>query len=266
MRAEDDDARLVAFIDGRLDESASAAFKLRLAADEELRARLAQLQAGGRPFAPAFEALLDEAPVARLRASLDALGRNGRNDSALRAPRGLRVGALGIAAGIVLFCAGLIGGRYGEAWFMPPSEIAEPASGQHEDWRQAVAEYMDLYTADTFSGETDSQQGALATVGAKVGLDLTPARIELSDLQFKGAQIFSYDGAPLGQLGYIDPATGPVLFCIIRDSEADAAMTTEKRQGFAVASWARAGRGYMLIGRLADDQIAALAASLEQRF
>jgi hypothetical protein len=95
---------------------------------------------------------------------------------------------------------------------------------------------------------------------------LTPERIALANLQFKGAQIFSYDGAPLGQLGYLDPATGPVLFCIIRDAEADAPIKAETREGFAVASWARAGRGYMLIGRLPVNQMAELANSLERRF
>ena len=46
----------------------------------------------------------------------------------------------------------------------------------------------------------------------------------------------------------------------------DAPIKAETREGFAVASWARAGRGYMLIGRLPIDQIAGLANSLERRF
>ena len=85
-------------------------------------------------------------------------------------------------------------------------------------------------------------------------------------LQFKGAVIFAYDGAPLGQLAYLDPATGPVLFCIIRDARADAAIEEGKREGFHFASWAHGGRGYMLIGRLPGPETAALAGQLQQRF
>jgi anti-sigma factor RsiW len=43
-------------------------------------------------------------------------------------------------------------------------------------------------------------------------------------------------------------------------------MKAEAREEFATASWARGGRGYMLIGRLPVNQIAELAHSLEQRF
>jgi anti-sigma factor RsiW len=85
-------------------------------------------------------------------------------------------------------------------------------------------------------------------------------------MQFRGAQIFDFRGDPLAQLAYVDPATGPVLFCIIRDSEPDAAIKVEKRDGFTSASWAREGHGYMLIGRLPIDQTARLAESLGSRF
>jgi anti-sigma factor RsiW len=265
MSADDDDAQLVALIDGRLDEAAISAVERRLASDAGLRERLAQLQAGGRPFASAFQALLDEAPIERLKASLAALNLDAREDKPLRAPSAFRASRFGIAAAIALFCVGIVAGRY----IPHPSNSSlhgASAGGQHEDWRQAVAEYMGLYTPDTFAAKPASHDDELAALGAKIGMALTPERIGLANLQFKGAQIFSYDGAPLGQLGYLDPATGPVLFCIIRDSEADAPMKAEKREGFAVASWARGGRGYMLIGRLPVDQMAELANSLERRF
>ena len=265
MMNADDDPELVAFIDGRLEEGASHALEARLAADPGLRERLALLQAGGRAFAPAFEALLDQAPIERLQASLAALDQGEREDKPLRASSAFRASRFGVAAAIVLFCAGIVAGRYIPHLPNPSSQMAS-ADGQHEDWRQAVAEYMGLYTPDTFAAKSASHEDELAALGAKIDMALTPERIALANLQFKGAQIFSYDGAPLGQLGYIDPATGPVLFCIIRDSEADAPMKAETREGFAVASWARGGRGYMLIGRLPVNQMAELANSLERRF
>jgi anti-sigma factor RsiW len=266
MSADEDDAQLVAFIDGRLEEGAFRAVEARLATDSALRDRLAQLQAGGRPFAPAFQALLDEAPVERLRTSLAAIVEGAPDDQPLRASSTFRVNRLAAAAAAILFCAGIVVGRNWPAWLAPAPEVAAPSNGEHEDWRRAVAEYMGLYTRDTFAEDAAAQQIQLAALGGKIGLVLTPERIALADLQFKGAQILNFEGAPLGQLGYVDAATGPVLFCIIRNSEADAPMKAKAREEFASASWARGGRGYMLIGRLPVNQIAELAHSLERRF
>jgi anti-sigma factor RsiW len=261
----ENDARLVALIDGELDDAARRFIEARLTADPDLRARLALLLSGGRPFAPAFRALLDDAPFERLRSSLAALVEGHEQRQAPVRRYGVRARQLAAAA-IVLFSAGLIAGRYGPSWPARAPEMATTASDREEDWRQAVAEYMTLYTTDTFATEPASQEQQLAALGNKIDLSLTPPRVALANLQFEGAQIFAFQGAPLGQLGYVDPSTGPVLFCIIRNSEPDATMKAQQLGGFALASWARGGRGYMLIGRLPMDQTAELAHSLEKRF
>jgi anti-sigma factor RsiW len=265
MNGDSDDALLVAFIDGELDENARRAVEARLAAEADLRVHLALLQDGARPFAPAFQALLEEAPVERLKAAVAALDA-GEPAPARRSPM-FQFSRLGIAAAIVLFCAGIATGRYASAWLpSSPGETTASADGQQEDWRQAVAEYMALYTSDTFDMASGGQERELAAIGAKVGLELTPARVALANLPFKGAQILSFGGAPLGELAYVDPTTGPLLFCIINNAEPDAATLVAKLRGFAVASWARAGHGYMLIGRLPDNKMAELADSLRRRF
>jgi anti-sigma factor RsiW len=263
---EDEDTLLVAFIDGELDEAARCALEARLTADPDLRERLARMLSGGRPFAPAFRALLDDAPVERLRSTLAAIVDVYEQRQMPVRRYGMRARQLAAAAAIILFCAGLIAGRYGPRWPARSPEMATATSDREEDWRQAVAEYMTLYTTDTFATEPASQEKQLVALGSKIDLALTPQRVALANLQFKGAQIFAFQGAPLGQLGYVDPSTGPVLFCIIRNSESDAAMKAQQLGGFAVASWARGGRGYMLIGRLPTDQTAELAQSLEKRF
>jgi anti-sigma factor RsiW len=263
----DDDALLVAFIDRELDESVRGAIEARLVADADFRARLALLQEGGRPFALAFQALLDEAPVERLQTFLAALiDRKERRPTPIRGSLASRAGRLGVAATVILFCTGILIGHYGPSWFARSPERATRTADHDDDWRQAVAEYMSLYTRDTFAMEPASQEIELTALSAKIDLALTPERVALAKLQFRGAQIFGFQGAALVQLGYVDPTTGPVLFCIIHNSEADAAMKAERRGGFALASWARAGRGYMLIGRLPRDQMADLAHSLETRF
>jgi anti-sigma factor RsiW len=265
MNGDSDAALLVAFIDGELDESARRAIEARLAAEADLRAHLALLHDGARPFAQAFQALLDEAPVERLKAAAAAL--DARQSPPLPQRPKFRLDSLGIAAAIVLFCAGIATGRYATAMLAPPpAETTASVDGHQEDWRQAVAEYMALYTADTFNIAPEGQERGLATIGAKIGLELTPARVALADLPLKAAQILSFNGAPLGELAYVDPATGPLLFCIIKNAGPDGAKIVQKLEGFAVVSWARAGRGYMLIGRLPESKMAELADSLRRRF
>jgi anti-sigma factor RsiW len=65
-----EDAELVALIDNELDAGAKRRVLARLAKDKTLRARYEVLQEAGAPIAEAFEALIENAPLDRLRAAL----------------------------------------------------------------------------------------------------------------------------------------------------------------------------------------------------
>ena len=182
----------------------------RLAADERLRQRYDELRQTGAPLAAAFDALLEQAPLARLRAALPA-------DEPLRRPArrfagiALRELAAGVvvgllAAGAALWAAstfGLIGGQ--------------------EDWRTAVVDYTNLYTNETFSPfnpDSALQAAELSAVGAKVGANLTPENVALPGLRFTTAFMLSYEGSPLGVIAYVDPSGAPVLLLHPRQSRA----------------------------------------------
>src|SRR6516164_5651959 len=92
-----DDAELVALIDNELDESDRTALLARLAADERLRQRYDELRQTSAPLAASFDALLVQAPLARLRAALPA-------DEPLRPPSGRfpGIGLQQLAAGFVI--------------------------------------------------------------------------------------------------------------------------------------------------------------------
>ena len=133
----DDDVELVALIDNELDDSSRTALLARLAADERLRHRYEELRQTTSPLAASFDALLGQAPVARLRAALPA-DENLRQRSRRFAGIALRELAAGVVVGLLVSGAiawaasmfGLFGGR--------------------EDWRSAVTEYTHLYTNETF--------------------------------------------------------------------------------------------------------------------
>ena len=252
---DDDNALLTGLVDNQLDEPQKRALRARLQADASLRARLAEIEAGGRPFGAAFDLLLDEAPMATLSASLEAADR-----SAPKAPGGAfwrSTRAIAAGLGIAVFLAGFGLGRLAPQWV------------REEDWRDAVAEYASLYTPKTFANAQTDEAGRAAelkSLSAALDVSLTPDKLKLDDLALKGAFALAYDGAPLGQFAYIEASGAPVLFCIIADKRADAPPANETRQKFALTTWARDGRGYMVIAQLPAARVAGIAGRLAQRF
>jgi anti-sigma factor RsiW len=251
----DDDADLVALIDNELDADGKNALLARLETDERLRERYEALRETGAPIAASFDALLRQAPIARLRAALPAEG-------PVRAPSrrfpgiALRELAAGIAIG--LLAAGLA------AWV---AVSLAPIKGK-EDWRSAVVDYANLYTNETFSSQNPDvplQALELSAVGGKVGANLTPDNIALPGLRFTAAFILAYERAPLGVVAFVDPEGAPVLLCIFASKAPDAAMRSEKRGDLSLAWWSRDGRSYLVIGRMPEERAITFAQTLEKR-
>jgi anti-sigma factor RsiW len=248
----DDDAELVALIDNELDESHRTALLARLAADEQLRRRYEEFRQTGAPLAASLDELLTQAPLPRLRAALPA-------EEALRQPS-RRFGAIALrelAAGVVigLLVAGAVAWAFG-------------LFNGREDWRSAVVEYTDLYTTETFSPLNPNaalQAAELSLVGSKVGANLTPENVALPGLRFTTAFMLSHAGHPLAVIAYVDPSGSPVLFCIHANHAPDAPMQSERRGDLSLASWARNGRGHLVIGHIPEERAVALAQTLEKQ-
>jgi anti-sigma factor RsiW len=251
----DDDAELVALIDNELDESRRTALLARLATDERFRQRYEELRQTGAPLAASFDALLGQAPVARLRAALPAdkpvrpLSRRFAGIALRELAAGLVIGLL--AAGAAIWAASAFG-----------------LFGEREDWRSAVTEYTHLYTSETFSPlNPDAAQQAkeLSAVRARVGGNLTSDTIALPDLRFATAFMLSHGGYPLGVIAYVDPTGAPVLLCILANRAAAAPIRTARRGDLSLASWSDDGRSYLVIGRIPEERAVALAQILEPR-
>jgi len=259
-----DDALLVALVDGALGAKASEALRARLLADPALQARLDALRAGEQPFGPAFQALLDSAPAARLQAGLDTL--LAARPAPLQRPASPWRRLALLAAALALLLGGVEIGRLLPGSASTPELAARPPTPQKDDWRNAVAEYAALYTADTFADSTPTSAADLARIGAKLDLTLTPERLMLADLRLRSAQILAYDDAPLAEIAYVDASGAPYLFCVFARAERELDLRGEKRGGFASASWAHGGRAYMVIGAGRPEQVAAMADTLKLRF
>ena len=256
MIDEADDARLVALIDDRIDGAGRRALQTRLMVEPDLRARYQELTAGGLPFRPAFDAALAEAPVARMQARLDAVG--GAPPTAQRA----RPSALAAAvAAVALFLVGWAVGQYLPAPGLLPPIVAE----DRDDWREAVASYVSLYTPQTFVDVRPDVTAALARLSHGLGVALTPDALALPDLTIKWADVLSYDGAPLGQIVYQDGGN-PIVFCIIKNGHEDAPIETETRAGVTIASWAHGGHSFLVGGQVSKARATKLAGTLAARF
>jgi anti-sigma factor RsiW len=267
------DADLIAFLDGELAAERRDWMSSWLARDNELRARSTLLASGERPFRDAFEPLLAEAPRARLQNMLAGLP--GYRPWAVvetrvaeRRPLWARAWprlAL-IAAGISLFLAGAVTHR-----MLPTLREAvgiEIADESEDDWRQAAAEYLSLYTPETLASIPDDavpREHELAVVGTRLGITLPLAEVSLPGLALKRAQLLQYDGKPIGQIAYLDPRDGAVALCIYANDHPDTAQTTEQRAGMNIVHWSSRGRAFMLVGHTAMPQLQNFALLLSQR-
>ena len=229
----------------------------RLAADSGLRRRYEKLRQTSLPLAASFDALLEQAPVVRLRAALPPnkpICRPLRRFAGV-AFRELAVGSCdrALAAGVVLWAAstlGLFDGR--------------------EDWRTAIAEYTHLYTNETFSPlKPDSAQQAaeLKAVGAMVGkATLTPENVALPGLRFTWAFMLSYGGSLDGRPGLCRSlGRFPVLLCILANGAPDAPTQSERRGDLSLAWWSSNGRSHLVIGHVPEERAVTLAQMIEKQ-
>ncbi len=249
----DDEERLTALIDNELDGEQKVALLERLTQDEALRDRLATLRRDRDRLVASFDALLAQAPLERLRAAIPGA------EAELPALRkrgsfGWLELAAGLAIGFLIAAAA--------SWVMG-------SHGEQDDWRQAVVEYMELYTPDTFvlaNPDSAAEARQLQAVSAKVGVDFTPDKLAVPGLRYRTAFNLSYDGAPLAEIAYTHAGGEPVLFCVIANGESDAPPRTVAREGLSYVAWSRGGRSYMFVAHMPEQQVADLAQTLAARF
>jgi anti-sigma factor RsiW len=268
-----DDARLIGHLEGRLSVEDREALLAHLSADDTLRVRLDRIERGGPIVAPAFEALKADAPRARLEALLSAAIATDETRRVLERPRtrALRMPRWQpglVAAATALFLLGGVLGAVLSGWIgsdnseMADSQDSEMLVRASEGWRQAVAEYWSLTTADTLAFVPTPERAAaeLRAASAKLGVDLAGAPGAFPALSFRGAQLFDFQGRPLVQIAYLDPEHGPIAYCVIaKPDKADLPPTTEEIDGFTVVHWASNGQARLLIGRAPAEYLQALA-------
>ena len=152
----DNDAQLVALLDGELDEETGSRLLARIASDKNLQNRYDALREAGSSLASAFDSPLEEAPLSRLRTALHR-ERPGREAWPPLARVLFRAMAFAVAPCILAAGVG--------AWL---ALILTTSS--KEDWRSAVADYTNLYTNEGKTGQRRRDVGRGTRPGNAVSL------------------------------------------------------------------------------------------------
>ncbi len=250
------DEELTAFLDGELSPDEARRIEALIAADGGVAERVEFLSRGSLPFDQAFAPLLAAAPHDDLQAMLAKL-------SPLPEARPARFGRRAFLGALA---ASLVAGIVVDRSYIGLRRHLD--RDESSEWRAVVAEYIDLYTADTLSGPVpgiETQAAELAIIRDKLGLSLSPASVALSGVEFKRALVLQYDGKPLAQIAYLDPETGPLALCIVRTDEGAQPLRMEGRKGMNVVYWSSSSHAFMLIGHASPERMREIAGDVENR-
>ncbi|MEO1723877.1 MAG: hypothetical protein AAFR84_15920 [Pseudomonadota bacterium] len=139
-----------------------------------------------------------------------------------------------------------------------------------DGWMDYAAAYHALYSTNTLAHvdqSTSEMDLELNRVTASIGKSISVETLSsLPDVDYRRAQVLSFEGQALVQLSFLSGTGAPIALCITRSSDADGQPPTRTRmEGMAGAVWSRNGHEYLLIGGQDDALIARLAESLVQR-
>ncbi|NLS00689.1 twin-arginine translocation signal domain-containing protein [Rhizobium sp. P38BS-XIX] len=245
-----EDELIVAYLDDELDATARLDVEDRLKRDGAFGERFEFLASNSVSMNAAFAALLDDAPVERMKSNLPVLE--------LREQRRTVPTRRGFLAAACLAAGAVAGGGLVRL-------LSSGDATSSQDWRGVVADYMQLYSADTLSNLSDDpamKADQIARVANVLQLPLTTQGLMISGIPFKRAQLLTFNEKPLAQIAYLDPKYGPLALCLTHSSTGKSDFQTEQRLGMNIVFWSSADHSFMVIGRNPPTQLQAIAAQL----
>ncbi|VVO90653.1 anti-sigma factor family protein [Pseudomonas fluorescens] len=249
-RATPSDEQLVAYLDDQLDAEQRTRIDTAIAEDSTLSLRLQWLARSSLPFKEAYAEMAQQAPLDRLQFMLDTLPSPER-------PSMDRRWFLAAAASLVV--SSVVADRLFLSW---------QSTQKKTNWRGLVADYMSLYVPETLEhlpSDEASQRAQLRVIDARLGLNLASAQLTLPRSEFKRAQILEYDGVPIAQITYLNPAHGPMALCVTRSNSGSRHFAHERRHGMNVVYWADMEHAWMLIGHSPVAELEDMAKVLRTR-
>lgn len=239
------DEAIVAWIDGEMCRDDVQRFEARLRSDAQLSAQVAEMMKSNQDYQRAFAAMLDDAPVEKMQARLDA------SPEARRAPA-TGVSRRSLIAASVSFL--LLGSGLGY--------LFRPASGSADEnthIRDLEAQYMSLYSAETLLDMDNSSPAlarGLARAAQDIGLAIQASQLTLRGADLKMVRMLRYDTTSIAQIAWINADYGPMALCISPiEHDATTAFQQEQRHSMNLVWWHQAGYQFVLIGRNPPSQL-----------
>ena len=269
MQQRSDD-RLVAYLDGELEQAEQREVEALLDSEAAARDRLAALALSARLVRRAFDDMLHEPLPDRLIAAargqqvagaISPHARPTRRHMAIARFPGWRVG-LPIAASLAGLLAGGGGAYFGVGKFIPGgagAAVGRPAieaAVADNLWLDNAAGYFKLFVSAGANSLIDvPATGDPRQALQKISQSL-PQQVRLPDLKpwglnFRGARLIVVDGRPAAQLVYTtsNKAIGPLALIIGSLNQPDIPPTFERRQDVNLIYWRHQGRAYALVGQ-----------------
>jgi anti-sigma factor RsiW len=252
------DEKLIAYLDGELDERECADIASALEHDGELRNHAQRLSESAALLRAAFDEVLREPLPDRLIAA--ARGETSKVVSIVaRVRRGMaeqRHWWIGIPVAASLMGL-LIGGGLG---YFAGDEQGETATREAQAnigsgmWLDSLAGYHKLFvnagSNDAALADVPANDGDARKVTQKLPPDFRLPNLKPWGLVFQGARFLVVDGKPATQLFYTtdNKALGPLTVVVGAASKPDIAPTFDRRDDLNMIYWRHHGHYYALIG------------------
>lgn len=258
------DERLIAYLDGELDEAERAEIARWLEQDEGLRDRTAALGESAGLLRAAFDEVLREPLPERLIAAARGTAAPASSQgfwrilARIRRILGERRWWIGVPVAAAL--AGLLAG-VGLGYFAGNEAGTDQAAQQSNvdlasgNWLDSIAGYHklfvnaganDLALADVLPNAAD----AAHRVAQKLPPDFHLPNLKPWGLVFQGARFLIVEGRPATQLFYTttNKALGPLTVIVATSAKPDLPPTFDHRDGVNMLYWRHHGHAYALVG------------------
>ena len=233
------DMELVAYVDGRLPVERISAITQAAKSDAGLAARIGELAAGSPDLGGLWDDMLQAAPVGLMPPPA----------AAVHAPISRRAWIYGVGGIALGFVAGF------GVWRLPPRSGA--------DWEAVVAEYHSLYAPITVAGLTPSAATQLAELAAVERASGLPVVLpSLPDLTYRRAQMLELKGRPIVHIVLTTADVVPIAYCLTPDTKGARGFEYRQIGDLGLVSWATGEAASLLVARLPEGQLLALAKAL----
>jgi anti-sigma factor RsiW len=251
------DEKLVAYLDGELEERERDDVAAQLEHDPELRFRAQRLSESGGLLRAAFDEVLHEPLPDRLIAAARGEGKVLRFAARVRRTmveqRRWWIGVPVAASLMGLVVGASVGYFAGDEQGTTAAEAAQAqlASGT---WLDSIAGYHKLFvnagTDDASLADVPANAGDARKVSQKLPQDFRLPNLKPWGLDFQGARFLIVEGRPATQLFYTtaNKALGPLTLVVGQTGKPDIAPTFDRRDDLNLLYWRHHGHSYALVG------------------